>query len=544
MTDAYGPLDGPIEIASVDDPVASQSTDRSHSSDAVPGRSTQRSLGGRSGENFAMKVLSVTSEIFPLVKTGGLADVTGSLPKALAALGIDTITLIPGYPKVMAQVSSGVTPLALFDDLLGTRASLLHVKIEGLNLFVLDAPELYDRLGGPYVDEHGNDHHDNWRRFAALSKAAAEIAGGLLPGFVPDVVHTHDWQSAMTSVYMREMGCAIPSVITIHNIAFQGQYSADILPAIGLPSSLFSINGIEYFGGISYLKGGLLTADAITTVSPTYAREILTPRFGMGLDGVLNERVTVLRGIVNGTDLDIWDPATDPHIPRNYDVSSLKRKRDNKTVLMEKFGLDPEGNGPIFSAVSRLTWQKGFDMFADTADEVIHNGGRIIVFGQGDKDIEQALLDTAARYPGKMAVHIGYDEPTAHLIHAGSDAIVQPSRFEPCGLTQLYALRYGTVPVVSRTGGLSETIIDANDAAMSARVATGFQFHPVTTDGLRLALRRAMHAYQEPKMWARLQNQAMKAKFSWERSAQQYATVYTNLVRKAGNSSADRRASY
>ncbi|CDZ48292.1 Starch synthase [Neorhizobium galegae bv. officinalis] len=504
-------------------------------------RRDERSAGGQ-GINTGygkrglpgMRILSVTSEIFPLVKTGGLADVTGSLPKALSPLGIETTSLIPGYPQVMQQLKSAM-PLVTFDSLLGEKAALLHTRVEGLSLFILDAPTLYDRPGGPYVDEEGMDHPDNWKRFAALSLAAAEIADGLLPGWVPDLVHTHDWQSALTSVYMRERGCKTPVVLTIHNLAFQGQYPAGVLMSIGLPPEAYSMNRMEYFGDISFLKGGLQTVDAITTVSPTYAREILTPRFGMGMDGVLNARVSVLRGIVNGIDLDIWDPSTDPHLPRNYDVGTLRRKRENRAVLLQKFGLNPAHEGPLFSAVSRLTWQKGFDMFADTADEIIRHGGQIIVFGQGDREIERALADTAARFPGRMAVNFGYDEPTAHLVHGGSDAIVQPSRFEPCGLTQLYALRYGCVPVVSRTGGLSETIIDANDAAMSARVATGFQFHPVTTDGLRLALRRALHAYGDPKMWARLQNQGMKAKFSWERSAQQYAAVYANLVLKSGH---------
>lgn len=478
-----------------------------------------------------LKVLSVTSEVFPLVKTGGLADVTGSLPKALERTGVETTTLVPGYPMVMRQLATAL-PLLVFDDLLGERASLLHTRVDGLSLFILDAPSLYDRRGGPYVDEAGNDHPDNWKRFAALSLAAAEIAAGALPGWQPDLVHTHDWQSALTSVYMREMQLTVPTVITIHNIAFQGQFGASLLPHLGLRADLYSMDCLEYFGDISFLKGGLQTADAITTVSPTYAREVLTPRFGMGMDGVLNERVAVLRGIVNGIDLDVWDPASDPHLPMNYDTTTLRRKRDNRVVLLEKFGLDGTDDGPLFSAVSRLTWQKGMDMLAETADEVIWNGGKLIVFGQGDHAIEQQLLEVAARHPGRMAVHIGYDEPTAHLIHGGSDAIVQPSRFEPCGLTQLYALRYGCVPVVSRTGGLSETIIDANDAAMSARVATGFQFHPVTVDGLRMALRRALHAYQDPKQWSRLQNQGMKARFSWERSAQQYAAVYASLTKK------------
>ena len=482
-----------------------------------------------------MKVLSVTSEVFPLVKTGGLADVTGSLPKALHRCGVETITLVPGYPAVLRKLGSA-PPLLVFDDLLGEQASLLYAHTDGLSLLVLDCPALYSRDGGPYVDAAGRDHSDNWRRFAVLSLAAAELAGGALPGWIPDLVHTHDWQSALTSVYMREMSLPTPVVLTIHNIAFQGQFSACLLPVLGLRPDLYSMDCLEYFGDISYLKGGLRTSDVITTVSPTYAREILTPRFGMGMDGVLDERRSALRGIVNGIDLDIWNPASDPHLPVNYNAASLGRKRANRTALLQEFGLDAEDTGPVFSAVSRLTWQKGMDMLAETADEIIWNGGKLIVFGQGDHAIEQQLTEVARRHPGRMAVRVGYDEPIAHLIHGGSDAIVQPSRFEPCGLTQLYALRYGAVPVVSRTGGLSETIIDANDAAMSARVATGFQFHPVTTEGLRMALRRALHVHQNPKQWARLQNQGMKAQFSWDRSAQQYAAIYASLVHGSGTS--------
>lgn len=496
--------------------------------DQTPSRARATTSSFRQKDAEPMKVLSVTSELFPLVKTGGLADVTGSLPKALLACGIDTTSMLPGYPAVLAAVGEHI-PMMRFDNLLGEEAVLRHARYEELDLFLLDCPALFDRDGGPYIDGRGNDHPDNWKRFAALSRAAAEVANGALPGWTPDLVHTHDWQAALTSVYMREMGCDTPVVLTIHNLAFQGQYGADRLEALGLSPHLFTTDCLEYFGDISYLKGGLQTSDMITTVSPTYAREILTSRFGMGLDGVLNERVMALRGIVNGIDLDIWNPSTDPYLPRNYDSTSLKRKRENRSVLLDRFGLD-QGDGPVFSAVTRLTWQKGMDMLADTADEVLYQGGRMIVFGQGDASIQEALRATAARFPGRMAVHVGYDEPTAHLIHGGSDAIVQPSRFEPCGLTQLYALRYGCVPVVSRTGGLSETIIDANDAAMSARVATGFQFHPVNTDGLRLALRRALDTYGDTRNWARLQNQGMKTRFSWERSAEKYAAIYNNLT--------------
>ncbi len=475
-----------------------------------------------------LHVLAVTSEIYPLVKTGGLADVTGALPKALSTYGIATHTLVPGYPSILALARLH-PPLMEFDDLLGEKATLRHLEIDGLSLFVLDAPALYDRPGGPYVDENGVDHPDNWKRFAVLSLAGAEIAAGALPGWQPDLVHTHDWQSALTSVYLRQMGSAVPVVLTIHNLAFQGQYSASLLPYIGLPPEVYSVEQMEYFGDISYLKGGLVTADHITVVSPTYAREILSPTFGMGLDGVLNARMDRLQGIVNGIDKEIWNPATDPYLPFRYDAKTVRNKKNNKALLLERFHLEP-GDGPLFSAVTRITWQKGMDMLAEVADEIFHWGGRLIVHGQGDHDIEDALKATAARFPGRMAVSVGFNEPTAHLIHGGSDAIIQPSRFEPCGLTQLYGLRYGCVPVVSRTGGLSETIIDANDAAMSARAATGFQFHPVRPEGLRHAIRRAAEAYGDKRKWARLQLQAMRADYSWDRSAESYAEVYGRLT--------------
>jgi starch synthase len=478
-----------------------------------------------------MKVLSVTSEIFPFVKTGGLADVTGSLPKALKSFGVDSITLVPGYPALLPLVRSS-EPLLEFDELLGERGQIRFLDTGGLMLFVLDIPALYERAGSPYLDPEGRDHPDNWKRFAALSLAAALIANGDLPGWMPDVVHTHDWQSALTSVYMREMGCQTPVVLTIHNIAFQGQYASSLVPYLHLPPSTLSVDCLEYFGDISFLKGGLMTSDIITTVSPTYAREILTPKFGMGMEGVLKLRSDDLRGILNGIDDEVWDPETDPHLPQPYSAASPELKRKSRRKLVQTLGLDDDG-GPIFSAISRLTWQKGMDMLAYAADYIAFSGAKLVVCGKGDADIERMLLDAADKHPGRIAVHIGYGEELAHLIHGGSDAIIQPSRFEPCGLTQLYGLRYGTIPVVSRTGGLAETVIDANDAAMNAQVATGFQFHPVTTEGLCHAIRRAMEAYKNPKQWQQIQQQGMKARFSWERSAGQYAALFRALAKKA-----------
>lgn len=491
-----------------------------------------------------MKVLSVASEVFPLIKTGGLADVAGALPLALAPLGISMRTIMPGYPVVLAKV--GETKLiADVPDLLGKPARLLLATHAGLELYILDCPELYDRDGGPYVDLEGKDYIDNWQRFAALASASASIANGIDAGWAPDIVHGHDWQAGLVPLYLKysEVGPHTPSVITIHNIAFQGQFSSQIFPALGLPPAAFTVDGLEYYGDVGFLKGGLRTAWAITTVSPTYAEEILDPQFGMGLEGLIGERVRDLVGIVNGIDDDVWNPATDRHVSATYDAADVASRAKNRAALEARFDLTP-GTGPLFCVVSRLTWQKGIDLVIEAADEIVAAGGQLVVLGSGDPVLEAGMRDAAARHPGKVAIAFGYDEPLSHLMQAGADAILIPSRFEPCGLTQLYGLRYGSVPIVSRTGGLAETVIDANDAAMGAGVATGFQFHPVTTEGLRHAIRRAIEIFQYPDLWQRLQNQGMTARFSWERSAGLYANLYRQLLDEAesGNDNLRNRA--
>ena len=479
-----------------------------------------------------MQVLAVASEIYPLVKTGGLADVAGALPLALKPLGINTRTLIPGYPSVLAAVT-GAAVCHRFDDLLGVEASVLAVEHRGLDLLILDAPALFDRPGGPYLDSAGLDHADNWRRFAALSKAAAEIAAGVMAEWRPDLVHAHDWQAAMAPVYMRySVVPEVPSALTIHNIAFQGQFSSSIFARLDLPPHAFSIEGVEYYGDVGFLKGGLQTSHAITTVSPSYADEITTPEFGMGLEGLINARADHLFGIVNGIDTAVWNPQTDPSIARPYAAGTLKQRAANRKAVAERFGLDDD-DVPIFCVVSRLTWQKGMDLLAEVADEIAERGGKLAVLGSGDALLEEALMTAAARHPGRIGIVIGYNEPLSHLMQAGSDAILIPSRFEPCGLTQLYGLRYGCIPVVARTGGLADTVIDANEAALSVRVATGFQFTPINADGLRQALRRVFKAYNEPKIWGRIQNQGMKSDVSWENSAARYADLYSSLLAKA-----------
>jgi starch synthase len=476
-----------------------------------------------------MNILSVASEVFPLIKTGGLADVAGALPIALAGHGMQMRTLMPGYPAVMQRLAE-VEVVATFDDLLGEPARILATTHEGLDILVLDAPGFFDRTGGPYTDATGKDFVDNWLRFAALSFAGAEIARGLLPDWRPDIVHAHDWQAAMTAVYMRYTGLQhIPTVVTVHNLAFQGQFGADIFPDLGLPPEAFTVDGLEYYGDVGFLKGGLRTAWSITTVSPSYAHEIMLPEYGMGLEGLINARASDLVGIVNGIDTAVWNPETDTHIARPYAPGSLKQRAVNRQALAERFSLEQD-DGPIFCVISRLTWQKGIDLIADVADWIVQQGGKLAVLGSGDQGLEGALLAAASRHRGRIGIVIGYNEPLSHLMQAGADAILIPSRFEPCGLTQLYGLRYGCIPVVARTGGLADTVIDANEAALSARVATGFQFTPINAEGLRQALRRVFKAYSEPKIWARIQNQGMKSDVSWENSAARYADLYSSLL--------------
>jgi starch synthase len=478
-----------------------------------------------------MDVLSVTSEVYPLVKTGGLADVAGALPLALAGQGIHVRTLLPGYPSVRGQLKRK-KPVHQYDDLHGGKASVVSVQVAGLDLFILDAPHLFDRIGGPYGDTAGADWPDNARRFAALGRAGADIAAGAVSGYAPGLVHAHDWQGAMTLAYMRYgAASALPTVITVHNLAFQGQFPASVFPLLGLPPQAMALDGVEYYGGVGFLKAGLQAASAITTVSPTYAQEIRTPEFGMGLDGLVNLRAGDLHGIVNGIDTDIWNPATDTHLAETYSPRSLKGRRTNKRAIEERFNLDND-DSPVLCVVSRLTWQKGMDILVSAVDALAGIGVRLAVLGSGDQALEGALLAGAARHRGRVGVVIGYDEGLSHLIQGGCDAIVVPSRFEPCGLTQLYGLRYGCVPIVARTGGLADTIVDANEAAVSAGSATGFQFAPANMDAFLHAVHRAVTIYEAPASWKSLQLQGMKADVSWEKSAARYAGLYRKLASK------------
>jgi starch synthase len=480
-----------------------------------------------------LTVLSVASEIYPLVKTGGLADVVGALPTALAPEDIEVRTLVPGYPAVLKALKDGHLAHA-YANLMGGPARLLVGTAGALDLMVLDAPHLFDRPGNPYLGPDGKDWPDNALRFGALSRAAADVGRGLVPGYIPDVVHCHDWQAGLVPAYLAYADGPRPAtIITVHNLAFQGKFPAELLVPLGLPEEAYSLDELEYYGGISFLKAGLVFADHITTVSPTYASEIRTNIGGMGLGGLLRKRGTAVSGILNGIDAFDWDPAHDGYITTPFDVKRLKDRVDNKLALQARLGLEVAPTTLLYGVVSRLTGQKGIDLLLEALPVLLGQGAQLALLGSGDPLLETALIDAAGKHPKRISVTIGYDESLAHGIQAGVDALLVPSRFEPCGLTQLYAQRYGAIPVVARTGGLADTVVDANEVALASRMGTGVMFSPVTADALMYALERTAAIWAEPGVWRKVQRRAMAVDVSWTRPAAQYATLFRSLVARS-----------
>lgn len=477
-----------------------------------------------------LNVLSVASEMFPLVKTGGLADVIGALPAALAEQAITVRTVIPGYPAVIEAIEA-VETIRNESDWFGGPARMLAARASGLDLLVLDAPHLYARHGNPYLGPDGQDWPDNAIRFAALSQMAADLCRGLPQGYTPEVLHAHDWQTGLAPAYLHYRSGARPgTVMTVHNLAFQGKASPGLLGSLGLPPQSYAIDGVEFYGTISLVKAGLQFADRITTVSPTYAAEICTADAGMGFDGLLRARAGILTGILNGIDTEVWDPATDTRIVAQFDRRTLARRAANKAALQARLGLDQDATAPLFGVVSRLTWQKGADLVLACLPVLQTLDAQIALVGTGEAAIEAGFRIEAAQAPNRIGCVIGYDEGLAHLVQAGADALLVPSRFEPCGLTQLCALHYGTVPVVARVGGLADTVIDANAAALAAGVATGVQFSPANAEMLMMALRRTVALYREPSIWHTLQENGMATEVSWRGPARHYAALYRDLV--------------
>lgn len=498
------------------------------------------------------RVLSVASECAPLIKTGGLADVVGALPAALEPLGWHTRVLLPGYPVVAEKLAAAGTRLRRVwhtDDLFGGPATVRRGVYRtgadggdgdaggaGLDLMVLDAPHLFDRPGGPYTVD-GHDHPDNHVRFAALSWVGARLTvEGTSDRWRPDVVHVHDWQAGLVPSYLKYAGCDVPTVMTVHNIAFQGVFGPDQLDRLKLPTWDFHPEALEYHGLVSTLKAGMVHAARVTTVSPSYAAELATPEFGFGLEGVAAMRLDrgEMTGILNGIDTVTWDPAHDPAVTP-YSVTDTTGKDADRAALLTEFGLTDAG-GPLAVVVTRLTHQKGIDLLCDALPGFLDAGGTVAVLGSGDPGYEYALGELAARYPGQMGVWIGYDEALSHRMYAGGDLVLVPSRFEPCGLTQLYGQRYGALPVVAATGGLRDTVTDATPSALAAGTATGFSFGDVrlggTIDagGLGFALGRAVDLYRDTDAWARLRATAMTTPVDWGTSAARYADLYAGLA--------------
>ena len=490
---------------------------------------------GRRIESIELKVLFVTSEIAPWVKTGGLGDVAAALPEALRTLGLDVRVLVPAYPALKAAFPDAL-PLANFPAL-GYHVSLHAATInqgtaQSLPLYLLKCSDWFERAGNPYLGPDGLDWPDNALRFGLLARVAALLAGSDSPlDWRPDILHCNDWQTALAPAYLHYLPptTAAASVLTIHNLAFQGLYARELLPALELPERAWAMEGVEYYGHLSFLKAGLQFADAITTVSPTYAQEIQTTEAGMGLDGLLRYRASHLTGILNGIDTGQWNPADDSYLTASYAVDQLAGKAVNKAALRVEMGLVATKKMPLVGIVSRFTEQKGLDLVIDIAGELAALPVQLAVLGSGKREMETAFRTLATQWPGQFAVQIGFDEGLAHRIEAGADLFLMPSRFEPCGLNQMYSLHYGTPPIVRATGGLADTVIDA----ASTRRGNGFVFTQATPDALLATIRRAVTHWHNSPRWKTLQRRGMSADFSWHLPAQHYADLYQTLMQKS-----------
>lgn len=484
-----------------------------------------------------MRVLFVASEIYPLVKTGGLGDVAAALPVALSELGVDVRLVLPGYPAVMDAVSPASTHLSwhILPGVENVQICTGTMPKSGLPVYVIDCPRLYRRDGGPYQDNYGSEWGDNELRFATLSKTAAllgrpDIAHEI--HFRTDLIHCNDWQTGLIPAYQQYLeGCQPPTLISIHNIAYQGLYGAHTVPALGLPWDSFSVQGVEFYGFLSFLKAGLFYADWINTVSPTYAQEIQTPEYGYGLHGLLSHRKETLSGILNGIDEQQWNPSHDPHLIASYSIDNLAGKELNKNALRKRLRLSEENpKKPIFGMITRLTYQKGIDLVIPIIGKLIEEGAQFAILGNGDKHTEHQLRELAQAFPQQISVTLGYDESLAHQIEAGVDIFLMPSRFEPCGLTQMYSMHYGTIPIVRKTGGLADTVTNITPSTLDNGTATGFVFEHESPDILLQTALQAMLLYRNKELWQQLQRHGMTKDFSWKHSAEEYLKLYNKLV--------------
>jgi len=469
-----------------------------------------------------VRVLFVTPEIAPWAKTGGLGDVAQSLPRALAAEGAELRLLVPAYPALRAAFPHARQVAELPAPGGSLPAARLLEAAGAPPLWLLDCPPLFERPGNPYQTPEHRDWHDNDLRFGLLSRTAAVLGGAASPlGWRPDIVHGNDWQCGLAPAYLAHAsGARAATVMTVHNLAYQGLFPRDALEPLALPAASFAADGLEFYGKLSFLKAGLAYADLLTTVSPTYAREIQGPELGFGLEAVLRARAADLFGILNGIDTDVWDPSRDELIAQRYDVERLEDKAVDKAALQRSFGLPESPAAPLAGMAGRLVPQKGADLVIEVADDLVREGMQLAILGTGEPELERALQDLALRHPRHVGVRIAFDEALAHLVEAGADLFLMPSRFEPCGLNQLYSMRYGTPPVVRRTGGLADSVSDE----------TGFLFDAPTPQALREALGRALEVWRTPSAWRALQQNGMRRDFSWHASARAYLDVYRRAL--------------
>jgi starch synthase len=481
-----------------------------------------------------LRLLFATSEIAPWVKTGGLGDVAAALPEALHRSGMDVRVLVPAYPAMKAAFPNAHTlvGIAAPGGILPSCRVQEVTAPSGLILWLLDCPELFVRPGGPYQTPEGADWPDNPLRFALLSRVAAILSSGTSPlEWQPDVVHGNDWQTGLIPAYLHYLPGRRPgTVMTLHNLAFQGNFDQQWLPELGLPWDAWRPEGVEFHGYLSFLKAGMYFCDRITTVSPTYAKEICTEALGFGMDGLLRHRAPVLSGILNGIDEAVWNPAGDPALVAAYDKDHLDGKAANKAELQRLMGLDVTTDKPLLGVVSRLTHQKGLDWVAEVGERLVQSGMQLVILGSGERALQQSFSELAARYPCCVRVRIGYDEALSHQIEAGSDIFLMPSRFEPCGLNQMYSLRYGTPPLVRPTGGLADTVTDCNDATLADGSANGFVMPGDDAEALLSTIYRAVGRWRDTGAWRALQRNGMSRDFSWTRAAKAYEELYRQII--------------
>ena len=473
------------------------------------------------------RLLFVASEVYPLVKTGGLADVAGSLPTVLADMGLDVRILVPGYGDVLDKVDDAVE-IGSF-ACAGDEVTLLETALpgSGVRTWLLQHPLFSARAGNPYHDAAGQPWADNAQRFMLLSRAAAAIAcGDTALGWQAEVLHCNDWHTGPAIALAHERTSRPRTVFTIHNLAHMGMFDRATFERLQLPAHFWSGEGMEFYDQLCFIKGGLSYADWITTVSPTYAREICESPGGMGLEGLLHHRREQLVGILNGIDEAVWNPATDPLLEQNYDSERLDLKQRNKASLLRELGLDDAADIPLFGFVGRLVEQKGVELLLPLLDELLQAPAQLVMLGTGDARLEQALAQLAARHPGRAAVILAYNESLAHRIEAAADVFLMPSLFEPCGLNQMYSLRYGTLPLVRAVGGLADTVTHASEANLAAGTATGFVFEQPDSQALRSVLQQALSLWPDRAAWRRMQRTAMAQDFSWQRSARNYLALY------------------